>query len=34
MEAGRNVKVVGEDVAVLGWVRALSYPLIACDVVE
>jgi hypothetical protein len=38
MEAGRNVKVVGEDVAVLwvegGQMARLSYSLNACDVVE
>jgi hypothetical protein len=38
MEGGRNVKVVGEDVAVLwvGWgqMATLSYSLNACDVVE
>ena len=38
MEAGRNVKVVGGDVAVLqvgrGQVATLYYPLNACDEVE
>jgi hypothetical protein len=38
MEAGRNVKVVGDGVVVLwvgkGQIPTLSYPLNACDVVE
>ena len=38
MEADRNVKVVGGDVAVLyagrGQVATLYYPLNACDEVE
>jgi hypothetical protein len=38
MEAGKIMKVVGEDVAVLyvgsGQMATLSYPLNACDIIE